>query len=141
MGSCKINGEGVTKKAIEFLNTGIFPATVCLIIGMNYKETCRELRKIGAIEWIGGIGNDKDLFDRAKYLAMFRPFNGKHLYYISMRDFDFSDYDMCKIAHEVLHICQFFLPDVLDRNREIEAEAYLHSHLMSQCLKVLRECA
>lgn len=38
--------------------------------------------------------------------------------------------NMISLAHEVLHLCQAFLPTYLDRDEEHEAEAYLHSHIM-----------
>lgn len=61
------------------------------------------------------------------------------MFYIYIgEEFKFTDYEYCKLAHEVLHICQFLLPDFLDRNREFESEAYLHTHLMEQCLKAIR---
>jgi len=59
-------------------------------------------------------------------------------YIILTEEFDFSDYAYCKLAHEVLHICQFILPDILNRDREYECEAYLHTHIMMQCLNQIR---
>lgn len=52
--------------------------------------------------------------------------------------FGFTDQEMCELAHECVHLCQHVLPDYLDRNKEMECEAYLHTHLMSQCLKTFR---
>lgn len=63
----------------------------------------------------------------------------KTFFFIIIPRFDFDDDDcFVKLAHEIVHICQFFLPDVLNRNTEIECEAYLHTHIMRQALKKLR---
>jgi hypothetical protein len=60
-------------------------------------------------------------------------------YFLYMKQpFGFTDHEMCELAHECLHLCQTVLPDYLDRDKEMECEAYLHTHLMSQCLKVFR---
>ena len=34
------------------------------------------------------------------------------------------------LSHELLHLCQTFLPRYLNRNVELEAEAYFHSNLL-----------
>jgi hypothetical protein len=44
--------------------------------------------------------------------------------------------NMQTLAHEMLHVCQEFLPDFLNRNDEMEAEAYFHSYLMESCYKL-----
>jgi len=38
------------------------------------------------------------------------------------------------VAHEVLHLCQEFLPKYLDRDEEHEAEAYFHSYVMKRII-------
>jgi len=40
--------------------------------------------------------------------------------------------NMRTLAHEVLHLCQEFLPTFLDRDKEMEAEAYFHSYIMEK---------
>ena len=40
--------------------------------------------------------------------------------------------DMRVLAHECLHVCQNLLPKHFVRDEEHEAEAYFHSHLMTQ---------
>ena len=39
---------------------------------------------------------------------------------------------MTTLAHEMLHVCQEFLPQFLNRDEEAEAEAYFHSYLMEK---------
>lgn len=141
-------------KGLFWLDTGIFPATVMLSHGYDYKGIQKALKntlkkkgvdkkQIGL--WSMGAENRQKEINESKYLAFsVEVKNSKsganvNLYYIVLKKkFKFTDYDYCILAHEILHICQFFLPQVLDREREIEAECYLHTHLMSQCLKVLR---
>jgi hypothetical protein len=43
-----------------------------------------------------------------------------------------NPHNMGTLAHETLHLCQEFLPIFLDRNKEMEAEAYFHSHIMEK---------
>ena len=44
--------------------------------------------------------------------------------------------NMRTLAHEMLHVCQEFLPQFLNRDEEMEAEAYFHSFLMYSCYKL-----
>lgn len=130
-------------KIIRYLNTGIFPATILFSMGFNYDEIIKHTKKHG--EWGMALRDDKVLVDSGSWLGLKRVIENvktgeerTHYYIILPKGFDFSDYDYIRLAHEVLHICQFMLPDILNRNKEIEAEAYLHSHIMSQCLKEIR---
>ena len=127
-------------KIIETLNTGIFPARVCFCVGFTYKEIIAHLKKAKAEEgWIKAIEGDESHIGSGQFHAMKRTYKtATYFYVIIIRTFDFSDWDMIMLAHELLHICQFLLPDMLDRDREYESEAYLHSHLMTQALKYLR---
>lgn len=130
--------------SLGYLNTGIFPATICFSHGFSYKQIMKILKKTKAGIWYDGIYDDKELIEAGTYFALGRKVikDGKpvRLFYIIITDeFSFSDYDYCKLAHEVLHICQFVLPDILNRDREFECEAYLHTHIMEQCLKQIRK--
>ncbi len=129
--------------SLRYLNTGIFSATILFSHGFSYKEIMKALKKTKAKEWYDGIYEDKVLLESGKSFALGREVteNGvsKKLFYIILtEEFDFSDYAYCKLAHEVLHICQFILPDILNRDREYECEAYLHTHIMMQCLNQIR---
>lgn len=134
-------------KILHWLDTGIFPATVLFIHRFTYEETLVHLKKKKAQDWMLGLHYHEKLIksDSWAMLGLFTEIENKkdksikRLFYIIIRDpFKFTDYEYCKLAHEVLHICQFMLPDILDRNKEHEAECYLHTHLMKQCLKALR---
>lgn len=142
-------------KIIDFIQFGIFPGTILLSVGNSYDELIETINKeyksgrwkkdFGEPLWSLGISEDKEFIDKGYCFALKRElFNksknlDKTLFYIILKDqFDFSDQSMCTLAHEVLHICQFYLPDVLDRNKEHEAEAYLHSHIMREALRIIR---
>lgn len=123
---------------------GIFPGTILLVHGFQYDDIIRILDKKKIVEWVGPLIGEKELIDKADNLAMKRVMvHGKTkaekiFYYIIIKDFKFTDFDYCKLAHEVLHITSFHLKDILDRDREYECEAYLHTYIMENCLKVLR---
>lgn len=134
-----------TVKVLDFLDFGIFPPIALFSCGFSYDEITSLLKKKKAKDWLLGISDDKGLIDKANYIACRRDIinqktgEQKWLFYIILKgQFTYTDYEYCKLAHEILHICQFALPDILTRDTEIEAEAYLHTHLMKQCLKTLR---
>lgn len=129
-------------KVIGSLNTGIFDAYVTFSCRFTYDEIVENLKQQNCHEWAESISEDKEFIDNGYHFALKRTVTKKTdtrtYFFIILKDFRFTDQDYCELAHEVLHICQFLLPDVLDRNREFECEAYLHTHLMKQCLKLLR---
>lgn len=133
-------------KILHWLDTGIFPATVLFIHRFSYEETIRLLKEKKADGWLGAFNRaikSNNLTETgwwANWTLMQdrKTKEAANYFFIHIPNFEFTDYDYCKLAHEIVHIVQFMLPDILDRNREIEAEAYLHTHLMKQCLKVLR---
>lgn len=130
-------------KVVQWLNTGIYPGTILFSCGFPYDELFDLLKKKKAADWWRGIQGEKELIESGNYFALHRLIRKEgvdvNLFYIIINEqFNFSDYEYCKLAHEVLHICQFHLPAMLDRNREWESEAYLHTHIMQQCLKAIR---
>lgn len=132
-------------KVIKWLDTGIFPAPVMFSCGFSYDEILKHLKKLKAEDWLLGLQDNRNLIEGGNWFGLQRILENtktgekKWLYYIIIKpSFNFSDDHYLKLAHEVLHICQFMLPDILDRNREYECEAYLHTHIMRQCLECLR---
>lgn len=128
------------KAIIQPLNFGIFYGHCMFACGFEADDILKITSKWKGdrADWHKCLVVNDDIH-ASKYVAMHRELNGKHYYYIIYKPhFRFTDDDYLRLAHEVLHICQFYLPDVLDRNREIEAEAYLHTHLMQQCLTHIR---
>lgn len=135
-----------SKCIIHWLDTGIFPATVMFACGFEYEEIISNLKKKKAKVWIEGLVDQKEFIERSNYCYVITTLTSKKtgketiLFYIIIKEvFKFTDFEYCKLAHEVLHICQYLLPDILNRNKEHEAEAYLHTHLMSSILKELRK--
>lgn len=134
---------------LKFLDTGIFPGTVLFCYQYTYDALIERLKKVeaeyGSTGWSLGISHDQVFMSTCKKLAMKREiihpkFGTRTLYYIWWTDeFKFEDYDYYALAHECYHICQYHLPDILDRDKEHEAEAYLHTHLMKQCLEAIRD--
>lgn len=49
-----------------------------------------------------------------------------------------DEYGYVELAHEMVHVCQFVSKIYFDRSVELEAEAYLHTHLMSQAINFLK---
>lgn len=119
---------------------GMFPASIMFSCGFRYDELTKLINKKKATGWLRALSEDKTLIDAGKWFALKRGVHGVTYFYIILTEpFDFKDYSYCcKLAHEVLHICQFFLPDVLNRDREFESEAYLHTYIMESCLKAIR---
>lgn len=55
---------------------------------------------------------------------------------ILKHDWDHKNpYNLVTLAHELLHVCQEYLPIFLNRDEEHEAEAYFHTHLMTKIIK------
>lgn len=129
---------------IEWLDTGIFPFSICFSCGFTYKEIMKHFKKLKADDWASGLKEYEYLFN-PKYNGfaikneVFKGKQEKTLFYLILpNQFEFTDRNYITLAHEIVHLCQFMLPDILKRDKEIEAEAYLHSHIMGQCLTVLR---
>lgn len=133
-------------KIIEWFDLGIFPGVVMFSNGMQYDEIIIELNKIKAEQWILGIGSpeDKQLIDNGNAFGLYRSIENTktgrvvNLFYIILKKpFEYSSSDYIILAHEALHIVQFFSEGVFDRKKEIECEAYLHSHIMRKCIESL----
>lgn len=135
-----------SQKKITWFSTGVFQVAILFVYRFSYEETISHLTKIKATDWKLAISNDKTLIDGANYIALKRTIENKKtgeektfFYLFIKNEFKFEDYDYCVLAHEVVHLCQFILPDFLERDREIEAEAYFHTSLMQAVLKELRK--
>jgi len=133
-----------SKKVLGILNMGIFPTDILFCNGFAYEEIVKELEAQKCNEWVFGIKMHEQLLTNGGDWCALRSSINEHgrdvlyFYIILKTPFRFEDEDYCKLAHEVLHICQFFLPLVLKRDNEYECEAYLHTHIMRQCLKLMR---
>lgn len=141
-------------KVLNYLNHGIFRGYTLFSSGFTYNEIIDLLKKdkkfLGQI-YLRGLNEEthKHLIDDAGNggVAIRSLLKNKkttkdvdYIHYVILgTEFNVDDDScMCVLAHELLHICQFFLPDYLDRDEEKEAEAHFHSHLMRQALQILR---
>jgi hypothetical protein len=123
---------------IHPIDFGIFGGRVSFACGYSIKQLHAFYKKEDCNDWAGGL-RGVYMPDSCRGIAMQRKYKGKWLWYLILKDpFGFTDEEFITLAHECIHLVQFRLKDVLDRDREYECEAYLHSHLMSQCLKALR---
>jgi hypothetical protein len=130
---------------------GIFPGTVLFSMGYKPLELAKILKELYGEkdDWTIALSDQIERLDSTTaWYALRRDMEitstgeKRIFFYILIPDvFDFSDYDYIRLAHEVLHICQYHLPDLLNRNEEREAEAYLHTHLMTQAMKLIRKAA
>lgn len=133
------------KKYIEYLDCGIFPIGVALLYNQSIEDARNHFSKSKQWDWFAGLAGEEKFFEQYKNFALKSTLEEstgrketKELYYIVLNQpFTRKNIDYVIIAHEVLHLCQFILPKILDRNKEIEAEAYLHSHLMTQILNII----
>lgn len=129
---------------IDWIDMGIFTPKVMFSVGYDVNEIMAYLWKIKATGWADALSKDMTLtkdywYGLRRTVEVIKTGEKCTYFFIIIPRFDFdNDDDYVKLAHECLHICQFFLPDVLDRNREFECEAYLHTHLFRQCLKKIR---
>lgn len=132
-------------KIISWLDMGIFPPTILFSCGNSYDELSAYLKKVKAKDWLRCIEDmekdfaDVEYFALHRYLENTKTVHKKHFYYIFIKPrFGFTDYEMVKLAHEVLHVCSFALENILSISREYEAFAYSHSYIMDHCLQLLR---
>ncbi len=131
-------------KVIQWLNMGSYPGYTVFIMGFSFDEVKKILKKKKALDWLNAfnhaikLNTENGCWANGTTMENIKTAEIKYYYFIYIPAFDFKDYDYIKLSHEVLHICQFYLPAILDRNKEHEAECYLHSHLMQQCLNAIR---
>lgn len=136
------------KKQVSIMHhcdAGIWPCTgIMFIQGFSYEQIVKEFKDDNCPDWAEGLKNDKPLIDQARYLAMVRTLPetqdypiGSDLYYIILKEsFNHEPMEYAKLAHEVIHICQFLFDKCCaDPIAEKEAFAYTHTHIMEQILK------
>lgn len=130
-------------KTIKWIDFNLFPTSVMLSCGFSYEEL---LQKFGRRfpTWVKPLADCINEFETCwgfvhSNVWVDKDGQRKAHYWLIIKDpFDFTDEAMVNLAHEVLHVVQFVLSDKINRDREIEFEAYFHSYLMTECLKALR---
>lgn len=132
-------------KVLGTMNFGSFPGKLMFSAGYTFEEVCVELKKQKAKEWLLAFkdcenltGSDVAGFSAKKYISI----NGKEYEYnfVFLRDvFNFSDRHHAVLSHEIIHICTHHLSQMLDIAKENEAFAYTHTHILTQCYKMIRD--
>lgn len=127
-------------KIFQFIRGGSFPFDILFTVNMKPIEIREKLKAECGEDWIQAFDCTDDFFDGSWGVAMERSVDGYYHYFLSLhKGFKFSSpYDYCKLAHEVLHLCQFALPKFINRDLEFEAEAYTHTHIMDMCLDIMK---
>ena len=127
-------------KVFEFMAGGSFPFYILFTVNMKPKEIRERLKSESDEDWVKAFDASDDFFDGSWAIVMEREVNGIYHYFLSLhKGFRFSnDYDYCKLAHEIVHICQFALPKFMNRDVETESEAYTHTCIMDRCLEIMR---
>jgi len=141
------------EKHVVWLDHGCYPGKTLFINGYNYKDTITYLRDLLKTEqvnkellkaWIKVVQEFKSTHESYNWFCgeceIFDTktrINKKFTLVVLPTGFDGTDEDYCRLAHELIHLGQFYLSNVLDRNVEIEAEAYFHTYMMMQVLEVL----
>lgn len=136
-----------SQKILVWLNNGCYPGHTMFSCGYTPDELINKLKRGNedAYVWKVAVEERKEMLERVVWCAyssevyISKSSSPIHVTGIFLKNrFEFKDDDFVKLSHEITHICQFFLPEFLDRDKEHEAEAYFHSHLMTQCLERLR---
>lgn len=133
-------------RILDFLNNGIYPGHILFSVGYTFKEIHDKLLKMKYTDYAIGIKDrelkHKQVTGTAFSVELIEDDTGEErtLFYIVLQEFNFTDDDYCVLAHEIVHICQFYLKFInVNRNNEVESDAFYHTHLMKQCLKLLRD--
>ena len=123
------------KSAVHSLNHGIFFGTTVLLYNMTFGEIMLELNE----GWRLGLEEDKDLIETGGNMLLKRVSTKQSYYYLILKEFNFTDHDMAVLAHELIHLCQFLLPEHnVELEKETECVAYFHTYMMNQVLTFLR---
>lgn len=126
-------------KVITTLNFGCFPGYLLFTAGYSVEAVRKHLKKQKSDPgWYRAIAQD-EFNDNLGY-AFRRSVVSKtgkstdYFYVILKEPFDWEPESYIMLAHEFVHILQFYCPLIMNRDNEIEAEAYLHTHLMRQAI-------
>ncbi len=128
-------------KHINWLDFGIFFGSTMFIVGFTFEEALSHLKKKKSGDWILALESTTDLWKNENwgFVSKRTLVTGKIYYFLVLKkQFDFQDESHAKLAHEILHLCSFHLKDFLDPIEENECFCYTHTHLMTQCYKILR---
>lgn len=134
------------KKIIKFIDLGTYPGHFLFAVGMSHKEICQWLKRNRYVAHLSGLDNPetKQLMGECYGLTLKRPStnskNGVKYdgYTVLLREFNRKNNDhITVLAHELLHLTQFYLGERVDRTVEYECEAYFHGYVFRKCLDLL----
>ena len=126
------------KKILSYLDNGIFYGNVLFTVGFSTDQIIAHLKKTKNQEWIPAVELKRDLYNSRGFCSV-PTIKGKRFALINLSRFTWNDAEShIVLSHEVVHLCQFFLPDFIGDRSEIECEAYYHSHIMRQCYTLLK---
>lgn len=134
----------ISDAVMSTLNFGSFPGKILFTAGYTYDEICKELKKQKCQEWLQCFETTKDLWDGNCWgfgSQRTIKIKGTDYYYsfLCLKDrFNFSDTSHARLAHEIIHVCSWQLPELFNIIKENEAFAHTHTHIMEQCYAVLR---
>lgn len=132
-------------KVLSTLNFGSFPGKIMFSAGYTFDEVCEELKKQKCWGWLEAFKDCKNLTepDVSGFASKKIVTNkGKEFEFcfVFLRDvFNFSDRHHTVLSHEVIHICTHNLSPMFNIVKENEAFAYTHTHILTQCYKVIRD--
>lgn len=126
------------KKTIKIFPNGSYYGNILFTCGYSFDEIIARLLTLPDINWAVAVSLSVDWLSKQDYGCIYEHLDGEDYYIIYFKS-PFSEGEEAILSHEVVHLCQFCLPGLLDRNKECEAEAYHHQYVMEQCLKALKK--
>lgn len=129
------------KKAFVFIKNGIFHGYTLFVCGYSYKQMLDRLNEYEEKSWFNAVNHSKakELFEDAHACCRVEINDSINFPIVFIRNgFRNKRDDFVVLAHELIHLNQFYLSDFIDRNKEIECEAYFHTYMMNECLNALK---
>lgn len=124
------------------INMGIFQGEIFFSCGYNVKKLRKALDRSGNKFYAKGLKKVSKITGAGAAVRSKYKFKGKKVttFYVILPDeWKWTDDQYVTLAHELIHIIQYKLPPILNRDNEYECEAYTHTHLMTQVLNKLRD--
>lgn len=134
------------KPKYAIIDFGMFKNEVLVALNCNYDQLLQWVTKNADKLYLATVKDEDNalIIKNGSGLTVCQTFSHpKHYdqtrYIIWLRSLDMrSNYDISVLFHEITHLSQFFLPKVLDRNKEIEAEAYFVGYVAKQIMDIVR---
>lgn len=123
------------------IDMGIFQGTIFFSCGYSIKALKKSLKKTENHDWNKGLKKYNEYCSGVTIRSKFKYKGEKRTYYyvILPERWTGTDHEYVTLAHELIHVVQYKLTPLLNRDNEAECEAYTHTHLMTQVLNKLRD--